>query len=70
MESLLYERQSDVARLEITLKNTEEYLSLSGMEMKELAAEGESLKRQKEQIAEAIRSKEQSIRLLEEKYRA
>ncbi|WP_144461396.1 chromosome segregation protein SMC [Siminovitchia fortis] len=67
LESLLYERQSDVARLEITLKNTEEYLSLSGMEMKELAAEGESLKRQKEQIAEAIRSKEQSIRLLEEK---
>ncbi len=67
LESLLYELQSEAARLEISMKNTEEYLTLCAMEKKELAAEEESLKLHKHEITEAIKNMEQSIRSLEEK---
>ncbi|GIN18973.1 chromosome segregation protein SMC [Siminovitchia fordii] len=67
LEGLLYELQSDAARLEISKKNTEEYLTLCAMEEKELAEEEETLKLHKHEITEAIKNMEQSIRSLEEK---
>ncbi|MBD8003989.1 chromosome segregation protein SMC [Bacillus norwichensis] len=67
LESMLYELQSEVARLDIALKNTQEFLSLSDMETKELATEGEALQLRKEKMAAAIKNKGQSILLLEEK---
>ncbi len=67
LESALYELQSEVARLDIALKNTQEFLSLSDMETKELAAEGETLQLRKGKMAAAIKNKGQSILLLEEK---
>lgn len=67
LEGLLYELQSDAARLEISKKNTEEYLTLCAMEEKELAEEEETLKLHKHEITEAIKNMEQSISSLEEK---
>ncbi|VEF48434.1 chromosome segregation protein SMC [Bacillus freudenreichii] len=67
LEALYYEIQADTAKLEITLKNTEEYLSLCSMEEKELETEGKELRLQKERVEAAIVAKAQSIRQLEEK---
>jgi len=67
LESTLYELQSEAARLDIALKNTQEFLSISEMETKEIAAEGETLKLRKEKMAAELKNKGQSILLLEEK---